>query len=89
MNNIFQVLERKLDLVVAKANHVLDPSDSGDAITADELQSTADELQKTVKSVVSAGYPKSHPRVRQATTLGKALRDKCIKVIAVYLVSFF
>ena len=74
-------------MAIAKANQTLDPSGNGNAITADVLQRAADELQKTVESVVSAGLPKSHPLVMEATKLGKGLRDKGTKtkVIAVYV----
>ena len=80
MNNIFQVSQRELRLAIAKANRALDPSDNGDAITADELQRAADELQKTVESVVSAGLPKSNPLVVKTTNLSTVLGDITTKV---------
>ena len=63
---IFQGLESSLESVIKKAKQALNPSDNGDATTTDDLESLADELQKTVESVVSAGLSKSHPLVAKA-----------------------
>ena len=89
---MIQAMESKLILVIAKVNQALDPSDNADAITADKLQSAADELQNSKKLAREAGLGDSNPHVKEATTLGKALHDKRIKlieVIAVYVVSVF
>ena len=63
----------------------------GDGITADELESAADELQKSMASVVSGGLSKSHPLVAEATKVHKSLRDRVAKttVSAVDIVSIF
>ena len=72
-----------LQAATTKANQVFDPSDNADAITADELQSAADELQKTVESVVSDGLQESHPFVKKATKLSTNLGNIRTKVGAV------
>ena len=79
MKSDFQSSERKLKVAIAKANKVLDPSGNNNAITADELQSAADELQKTMEAMVSAGLSKSHTLVEQAVDIAEALRDKSTK----------
>ena len=61
---------------IKTAKQVLDARASGDATTADELESAADELHKTIESVVSAGLAKSHPLVVEATELDNLLRGK-------------
>ena len=86
MMNTFQALESKLQLAIANANQVLDSSDKADGVTADELQSAADELQKTIESVVSGGLPKAHPLVIEATNLGNSLHNEVIKRVALYVV---
>ena len=88
---LFQALQSSLESIIENAKQALDPSDNGDVTTADELESLADKLQKTVESVVSAGLSKSHPLVAKATDLHKALRDKVTeaKVSAVHMVSIF
>ena len=73
---MLQALERSLESAINKANQALDPSDSVNVTTADDLESLADELQKAVESVVSAGLSKSHPLVVEATELDKSMRDK-------------
>ena len=73
---LFQGLESNLELAMGKANKALDASDNGDAITADELELAADELQKTVESVVFDGLGKSHPLVVKATELDTSLWDE-------------
>ena len=65
-----------LKLVIAEANRVLIPSDKFDAVTTDELQSAADDLQMTIESVVSAGLSKSHPLVKEAAQLDTLLWDE-------------
>ena len=80
MKSDFQCSERKLKVAIAKANKVLDPSGNKNAITADELQSAADELQKTMESVVSAGLSKSHPLVAKARgeiDTAKIMKSQC------------
>ena len=77
----FQSLESSLESAMEKANQALDPSANGVAITADELKSAADELQKTIESVASAGLAKSHPLVVKATELGQSLRDMATKTM--------
>ena len=74
---------------IKKANQVLDASASGNGITADELEIAADELQKAIESVVSAGLPKSHALVAESTELCKSLRDESskTKVSALHVVS--
>ena len=76
---------------IKTAKQVLDARASGDAMTADELASAADELHKTIESAVSAGLAKSHPLVTEATALEKSLRDEGskMKVSAVHVVSIF
>ena len=80
-----------LESALKKAKQALDPSDNGDVTTADDLESLADELQKTIESVVSAGLSKSHPLVVEATELDKSLRDMAtdIKVSVVHVGSIF
>ena len=72
-------------MAIAKSNPALYDEDK--QITVDELQRAADELQKTADSVASAAFESLWPLVIEATKLSKALRDKGIKVIAVYVVS--
>ena len=74
-----------------KANQALDPSDKANGLTAAEVETAADELQKTVESVRSAGLSTSHPLVAsaaKASELSKSLRDKGtkIKVSALHVV---
>ena len=78
-------MEGKVNLAIAKANRALDPSDKGNQLTANELESAADELWKTVKS---AGLAESHPLVVTATDLGTSLRNKCslIQVSALHAI---
>ena len=61
---------------IKKANQVLDASVNGNGITADELEIAADELQKAIESVVSAGLPRSHALVAESTELDNLLRGK-------------
>ena len=77
--------------IITKGNKALDLSDNGDGITADELESAADWLQKSMESVVSGGLSESHPLVAEATKVGKSLRDRVTKtkVSAVDVVSIF
>ena len=65
---------------IQKANQVLGASASGSGVTADELESAADELHKTIESAVSAGLEKSHALVAEATELEKSLRDEGSKL---------
>ena len=44
------------------------------------LESAADELHKTIESVVSAGLEKSHALVAEATELDKSLREEGSKM---------
>ena len=83
---LFQALESTLRSAIKKANQVLDASVSGKGTTADELESTVDELHKAIESVVSVGLGKSHPLVAKATELGNSLRSK---VSAVYVCALF
>ena len=71
-----------------KANEALNLGDKGSRLTADELEVAADELQKSLESMMSAGLAKSHPLVAEATELGKSLRDRAtaIEVSAVCVV---
>ena len=71
-----------------KAKEALDASHNSDGITAEELKSAADDLHKTVESVVPAGLAASHPLVAKATKLGTSLRDKCslIQVSALHAI---
>ena len=73
---MFQALKSRLKSAIAKANQALHLSDNGNGITADELESAADELQKSMELAVSGGLPKSHPLVAEATKLDKPLRDR-------------
>ena len=76
---------------IQKANKALDPSDNGDGTTAGEIQRAANELTSVVKSVKSAGLPKSHPVVIKATNLDKSIREKATKtkVSAAHVVWIF
>ena len=65
---------------IQKANQVLGASASGSGVTADELESAADELHKTIESAVSVGLAKSHPLVVEATEMNKSLRDEGSKL---------
>ena len=65
---------------IAEAKQVLKSSDKADGSTADKLERAADDLQKAVESVKSAGLSKSHPLVKGATQLDKPLRDKSTKI---------
>ena len=87
---LFQALE-SLGSAIQKANQVLGASASGSGVTADELESAADELHKTIESVVSAGLAKSHALYAKTTELGKSLREQAteIKVSAVCVVWIF
>ena len=78
-----QALTHLRNLVIT--NRALISSDKLDAVTSDELESAADELQKAVRS---AGLSKSHPLVKEAAQLDKPLRDKStkIKVSALHVV---
>ena len=77
--------------MIKNAKQALDPSDNGDATTADDLESLADELQKAVESVVSAGLSKLYPLVAESTDLDKSLRNKATdtKVSAMHVDSIF
>ena len=76
---------------IAKAKKALTLSYNGDGITADELESAADELRKIVQSVVSGGLSKSHPLVSEATKVDTLLRNRATEptVSAVDVVSIF
>ena len=80
-----------MKLAIAEANQVLNSSDKADGSTADKLQRASVKLQKTVESVRSAGLSTSHPLVKEATLLGKLLRDKGsrTKVSASHVISIF
>ena len=71
--------EKRLGSAMEIAKEALDASDNGDGITADELRRAADKLKSVVKSVKSAGLPKSHPVVIKATKLDKSIREKATK----------
>ena len=88
---LFQDMESSLGSAIQKANQVLGASTCGDAIPAAALQRAADELQETVKSVVSCGLEKSHALVVKATKLGKSLGNQGsrIKVSALHVVFMF
>ena len=85
----FEGWESSLGSAIEEANQVLDARASGNGITADELESAANDLQKTVKSVVSDGLAESHPRVVKATELHKSLCDMATEmtVSALHVVS--
>ena len=78
---------------ITEANQALDLSDNGDGITAVELESAADELQKNLESAVSGGLGRAHTLVAEATKVDKSLRDMVTKtkttVSAVDVVSIF
>ena len=63
-----------------KANGALNLGDKGSRLTADELEVVADELQKSLESVMCAGLAKSHPLVAEATVSFHSLRDKAIAI---------
>ena len=86
-SNPFQALDNSLK----SANQALVLSDNGDGITADELESAADELQKSMESVVSGGLARSFSLVAEATKVDKSLRDMVTKttVSALDVVSTF
>ena len=69
------------------AKQVLDTSANGDATTADELASAAEDLRKAV----GFGLGTSHPLAVEATELEGSLREKGIKmaVSAWHAVSMF
>ena len=73
---------------IAEANRALDQGENGDGMTADELEVAADELKKTVESVVSAGLAKLHPLAIEASKSDKSFREKAaqIKVSGVHVV---
>ena len=62
-----------------KANEALNLGDKGSRLTADELEVAADELQKSLESMMSASLAKSHWLVTKATELTKSLRDMASK----------
>ena len=76
---------------ITEANQALDLSDNGDGITADELESAADWLHKSMESVVSGGLVTSHPLVAEATKVYISLcgRVTKTKVSAVDVVLIF
>ena len=76
---LFQSLESSLESAMEQANQALNLGDKGSRLMADELEVAADELQKSLESVVSAGLAKSHPLVTKATELRKSLRDMASK----------
>ena len=85
---LFQALEDRVKSAIAQARQAFDASDNGDGTTGDELERAADDLQKTIGSVRSAGLSKSHSLVKQAAQLDKPLRNKStkIKVSALHVV---
>ena len=76
---------------IAEAKQALDLSDNGDGITADELESAADELQKNLESAVSGGLWRAHTLVAEATKVYISLcgRVTKTKVSAVDVVLIF
>ena len=80
---LFQSLESSLESAMEQANQAFNLGDKADRLTADELEIMADELQKSLESVVSAGLVKSHPLVTKATALVKSLRNKVSVVHAI------
>ena len=65
---------------IATAKRVLDPSGKADRITADKIQSAADELQKTIAPLVSARLPESNQLVVEASGLKSTLLEIKTKV---------
>ena len=64
---MFQALKSSLKLAITKANQAVHLSGNGDAITAEELNGAAEQLQKTTGSAVSGGLTRGHPVVAEAT----------------------
>ena len=63
-----------------KANEALNLGGKVSRLKADELKIMADELQKSLESVISAAcVAKSHWLVTKATELTKSLRDMASK----------
>ena len=59
---------------------MLNRSDKGDAMTADELEGAADELHKTIESLVCGGFGRFHSLVAEATELKGLLREVANKM---------
>ena len=65
---------------IVHAKRTLVPSDNGDRISIIKLQNTAFQLQESIRSVVSAGLPKSNLLIEKANQFDQNLHDMGSKV---------